>query len=188
MKKHNTDFIGKVLIANDAKPHSLFYRSCILLCAYDETGAMGLILNKLEHNVHLSDLLMQMDVPMSENTHNPHIHTGGPVDNSHGFILHESGYKEQSTAHINDSFSLTATVGILSKIVQGDGPDYYKIALGYAGWDGGQLESEIKDNKWLCVNANTQLVFKTPIDTMWYVALTQNGINPSTLTTQVGHA
>lgn len=187
MTKHNTDFIGKILIAHNTEPHSVFYRSCILLCAYDTTGAMGLMLNKLEHNIRLNDLLLQMDIPMPETSNNPHIHMGGPVDNNHGFILHESTYKEQSTACINDSFSLTATVGILSKIIQGDGPKNYKIALGYAGWDGGQLESEIKDNKWLCVNANTQLVFKTSVDTMWYVALTENGIHPSTLTTQGGH-
>ena len=42
-----------------------------------QTGAMGLMLNKLEHNIRLNDLLLQMDIPMPETSNNPHIHMGG---------------------------------------------------------------------------------------------------------------
>ena len=79
-------------------------------------------------------------------------------------------------------------MGILSQIIHGEGPEHFKIALGYAGWKSGQLEKEIKDNKWLCVDATPDLVFKTPNDTMWYIALTENGIPPTALSQQVGHA
>ncbi len=180
--------MGKILIANDTHSASIFYQSCILLCVHDATGAMGLILNKPESDIRLNDLLEQIDVPIQTSHQNPHIYMGGPVDSTHGFILHESSYAESSTAQIDDTFSLTATVGILSQIVQGSGPQQYKIALGYAGWKKGQLEAEIKDNKWLCVDASQDLVFQTPNDTMWYTALTKNGIPPHALSGQVGHA
>lgn len=188
MEKSNIHFIGKILIANEIDTNSIFHKACILVCAHDSSGAMGLILNKPEHNIVLSDLLIQMEIPTTDIGHNPHIYTGGPIDSSHGFILHEAQYHEKSTAPINDDYALTATVGILSHIVENQGPTDYKICLGYAGWDAGQLEQEIKSDTWICVDATKELVFHTPCDTLWYIALSQNGIPPHALNAQIGHA
>ena len=45
---------------------------------------------------------------------------------------------------IGDGICLTATLDILRAIASGSGPEKAVLALGYAGWSSGQLESEIR--------------------------------------------
>lgn len=67
-----------------------------------------------------------------------------------GFILHTPDFHlDQTTMTIDESVSLTATIDILRAIATGDGPDLAIMALGYAGWDAGQLEDEMQQNGWL---------------------------------------
>ena len=72
------------------------------------------------------------------------VHVGGPVETGRGFVLHSADYYvADSTLPIDDGVSLTATIDILKAIAGGKGPDRAILALGYAGWRAGQLESEI---------------------------------------------
>ena len=78
------------------------------------------------------------------------VHLGGPVETGRGFVLHSADYfKAESTLPIDESVCLTATIDILRDIAKGTGPDKALLALGYAGWAPGQLESEIQANGWL---------------------------------------
>ena len=78
------------------------------------------------------------------------VHLGGPVETGRGFVLHSADYfKAESTLPIDESVCLTATIDILRDIAKGSGPDKALLALGYAGWAPGQLESEIQANGWL---------------------------------------
>ncbi len=90
---------------------------------------------------------------------------GGPVETGRGFVLHSADYFiDNSTLPIDDGVSLTATVDILRAIAKGSGPDRAILALGYAGWAAGQLETEIQHNGWLNCPADASLVFDTPIE------------------------
>ena len=67
---------------------------------------------------------------------------GGPVETQRGFVLHSNDFFiDNSTLPIDQKVSLTATVDILRAIASGAGPDRAVLALGYAGWQAGQLES-----------------------------------------------
>ncbi len=178
---------GKLLVATPSRTNDIFEKSVILICAHDEKGAMGLFLNKLE-GVSLNDLLIQMEIPAVDTQKNPRIHSGGPMDNTHGFILHNEEYSEKGTANISNLFNLTATTDILENISAGGGPEKYLIALGYAGWDDGQLEDEITKNYWIALPASHEAVFNKSLDTMWYTILDKNGISPVHLSTQEGSA
>ena len=75
---------------------------------------------------------------------------GGPVETGRGFVLHSADFFiENSTLPIDDGICLTATLDILKAIAHGTGPESAVLALGYAGWAPGQLETEIQDNGWL---------------------------------------
>ena len=85
---------------------------------------------------------------------------GGPVESGRGFVLHSSDFFiEESTLPIDERVCLTATLDILKAIAKGGGPESAVLALGYAGWAAGQLESEIQGNGWLHCAADPDLIF-----------------------------
>jgi putative transcriptional regulator len=62
------------------------------------------------------------------------------------------------------------------------------IALGYAGWDAGQLEDEMARNAWLTVDANERVLFATPVEQRWNAAARLLGIDLLSLSSDAGHA
>jgi putative transcriptional regulator len=117
------------------------------------------------------------------------IHVGGPVETGRGFVLHSSDYfANDSTLPIEDGVCLTATIDILKAIAAGHGPNRSILALGYAGWSPGQLESEIQANGWLNCPADPDLIFDPDLDAKYTRALAKIGIDPSHLVNDAGHA
>ena len=117
------------------------------------------------------------------------IHVGGPVETSRGFVLHSSDYfANDSTLAIEDGVCLTATIDILKAIAVGQGPNRAILALGYAGWSPGQLESEIQANGWLNCPPDMDLIFDPDLDAKYMRALAKIGIDPSHLVSDAGHA
>ena len=117
------------------------------------------------------------------------MHVGGPVETGRGFVLHSADYHAtESTLAIDDSISLTATIDILKAIAAGKGPHKSMLALGYAGWSPGQLESEIHANGWLHCPADPDLLFDPDLDSKYGRAMAKIGIDPSHLVSDAGHA
>ena len=73
-------------------------------------------------------------------------------------------------------------------IAEGDGPRNSLLALGYAGWSPGQLDTEIQANGWLSVPADDELVFNSDPKSVWQDALAKMGIDVSMLSGDAGHA
>jgi putative transcriptional regulator len=114
---------------------------------------------------------------------------GGPVETSRGFVLHSPDFfLNESTLPIDDGVCLTATVEILRAIATGEGPESAVLALGYAGWQAGQLESEIQANGWLNCPADPDLIFDPGLEGKYERALRKIGIDPAMLSTTAGHA
>jgi putative transcriptional regulator len=117
------------------------------------------------------------------------VHVGGPVETGRGFVLHSADYYvADSTLPIDDGVSLTATIDILKAIAGGKGPDRAILALGYAGWRAGQLESEIAANGWLHCPADADLLFDRDLEQKYERALSKIGVDPSHLVSDAGHA
>jgi putative transcriptional regulator len=114
---------------------------------------------------------------------------GGPVETGRGFVLHSADFFiENSTLPIDEGICLTATLDILKAIARGDGPASALLALGYAGWAPGQLESEIQENGWLHCSADPELIFGTDIEAKYEKALKKIGIDLGMLSSEAGHA
>ena len=62
------------------------------------------------------------------------------------------------------------------------------LALGYAGWAPGQLETEIQDNGWLHCDADPDLIFGGDVEEKYLRALRKIGIDPGMLSNEAGHA
>ncbi len=187
---------GQLLIAMPAMADKRFARSVIYMCAHSDEGAMGLIINQRAPNLSFADLLERLQL-LDEETEaalppelmRMAIHVGGPVEPERGFVLHSSDYfTPSSTLPISDEVCLTATIDILKALAAGEGPDRAILALGYAGWAPGQLESEIHANGWLSCQADLDLIFDLDVEEKYDRALSKLGIDPIHLVNAAGHA
>lgn len=179
---------GQLLIAMPAMTDERFERSVVYLCAHNEEGAMGLIVNKVLDSISFDDLLSQLDIEPVQTGAVPHVHFGGPVESGRGFVLHSSDYMQDSSIAVDDTTALTATVDILRDLAAGGGPKRRLLAIGYAGWGPGQLESEIHENAWLHAPADADLLFGDEDDTKWNRALKSLGVDVSLLSGTAGRA
>jgi putative transcriptional regulator len=187
---------GQLLVAMPGMVDDRFARAVIYVCAHSAEGAMGIVLNRAASDLNFPDLLVQLEiVPEPERIRLPHrvgampVLMGGPVETSRGFVLHSPDfYIDQSTLPIDDSVCLTATIDILRAIARGDGPQNAVLALGYAGWSAGQLETEIQSNGWLNCPADPNLIFNASVNSRYDLALRKIGIDPAMLSSEAGHA
>lgn len=179
---------GQLLIAMPQMQDTRFERSVIYMCVHNEDGAMGLVVNRLSDDMTFTDLLEQVGVERNRDTASLPIHIGGPVETGMGFVLHTSDYEQASTIKVSDSISLTHTIEILKDIAEGRGPRQAMLALGYAGWGAGQLDSEIQANSWLNVPADESIVFDEMQQDKWERSIAKLGFDISLLSGEAGHA
>lgn len=187
---------GQCLIAMPGMSDPRFARSVVYLCAHSEDGAMGIIVNKPAADTLFPELLVQLDViPPDQAIRLPSqaekmkVLRGGPVETKRGFVLHSADFfLESATLPIDEGICLTATLDILRAIAVGTGPENAVLALGYAGWGAGQLESEIQSNGWLHCAADAELLFDDALDTKYARALNKLGIDQAFLSKDAGHA
>ena len=69
-----------------------------------------------------------------------------------------------------------------------EGPAEAVVALGYAGWDGGQLEREIRANAWLIAPVDLSLIFDLPFESRWHAAGRLLGVELSRVSPTGGNA
>ncbi|WP_093418183.1 MULTISPECIES: YqgE/AlgH family protein [unclassified Pseudomonas] len=175
-----------------AMPHMAdpnFAHTLTYIVEHTANGAMGLVVNRPQ-DLSLADILEQLrpDIdPPALCQHVP-VFVGGPVQNDRGFVLHPSGQSFQATVELEGELSLSTSQDVLFAIADGVGPAKSLIALGYAGWDAGQLEAELADNAWLTCPYDADILFNTRSDLRLEAAARHLGVNLSLLTSQAGHA
>ncbi|HVI35746.1 MAG TPA: YqgE/AlgH family protein [Gaiellales bacterium] len=185
---HQRHLAGMLLVAMPSMEDPRFSRSVIYLCAHTEEGAMGLVVNQAASEVTFPAVIGQLGIEAESGCDDTPVHVGGPVQPSRGFVLHSSDYVQDSTLVIDERFALTATVDVLRAIATGSGPERKVLALGYAGWDAGQLDAEIQSNGWLIAPADPEIVFGRDNDTKWLRAMRAIGVDPLLLSSTAGHA
>lgn len=165
-----------------------FSRSVTLLCQHNKEGAIGITINR-QSEFTLGELLFQLNISCEDqDISSMMVLEGGPVSPDHGFVLHTPVEGFDSSIRINDDIMVTTSRDILSAIASGDGPQQFLVALGYAGWGDGQLESEMRQNAWLSVPADTGILFDSALPNRWENAVGKLGININDLHGEGGHA
>ena len=183
------DLAGKLIVAMPALSDPRFEHSVILICAHSKDGAMGLIVNKPVADLKFADLLAQLRIRRAPMGRDIRVHFGGPVERGRGFVLHSADYANgPGTTHVPGGFSMTATLDVLEALARGKGPTRALLALGYAGWGPGQLESEIGRNDWLTAESSADLIFAEKETDKWTGVLRGMGIEPISLSSTAGRA
>lgn len=178
----------QMLIAMPGMLDPNFVRSVTLMCQHTEEGAIGITINRLS-TFTLGEILKQLDI----NCEDPQllgtqVLEGGPVNGDRGFVLHTPVSGFESSLEINEQIMVTTSRDVLSAIAAGKGPQQFMVALGYAGWGDGQLESEMRENAWLSVPIDSAIVFDLPLKERWQKAVANLGIDVEHLHEVGGHA
>ena len=175
----------------------LFGRSVVYVCEHSDKGALGIIINK-PSDITMGKLFDKVDLPLRrEDLQETPVFQGGPVHTERGFVLHdrivldasagdESAYA--STLTIPGGLEMTTSRDVPEALSTGAGPRRVLVSLGYSSWGEGQLESEISENSWLTVPAQTGLIFDTPIEQRYDSALGLLGVQTWALSAAAGRA
>jgi len=184
----NESLSNQFLIAMPGMADPNFSTTVTLICEHNADGALGIVVNRpLE--IKLGGLFEQLALENDGITiADCPVLNGGPVSRERGFVLHNDGNKYENTVDVSADIQLTCSRDIINSMAAGSGPDRSLIALGYAGWDSGQLESEMLNNTWLTVPASPEVIFDVPFEDRWAVAASTIGIDITRLSPHAGHA
>jgi len=178
----------QMLIAMPGMVDGNFAGSVTLLCQHNDEGAIGITINRLS-DFSLGEILAQLHIDCSDEAiRNLPVVEGGPVAPDRGFVLHTPLDGFESSMPVSQEIMVTTSRDILAAIAEGKGPKKYLVALGYAGWGGGQLEGEMRQNAWLSVEADSDIVFDLPLPNRFDSALDRLGIKVDRLHLEGGHA
>lgn len=176
------------LIAMPTIGDSNFAQTVTFIWEHDETGAAGIIINR-PLKMRLADVFDQLKMPTPPGIlGHQQVLQGGPVQTDRGFVVHHVGGRWEHTRQVSSRIQITTSPDILAAMAQGSGPDTAIVALGYAGWGAGQLESELGQNAWLTVPCDERVLFDVPFERRWHAAGRLLGVDLDTISPHAGHA
>ncbi|ADH85755.1 YqgE/AlgH family protein [Desulfurivibrio alkaliphilus] len=167
---------GQFLIATPQMSDPRFMETVIYLCAHNDEGAMGLIINQPLKDVQLEDIFRNAEIPLPSSPLGP-VYLGGPVETSHVFVIYSVDYQIGNQLRVSSTISLTRDPRLFYDLAAGDGPQHYLVTLGYAGWGPGQLEAELSVDGWLVLPALDEIIFATPDHRKWRQAALAHGVD-----------
>lgn len=208
---------NQFLIAMPSLANDYFNKTVTYICEHNDDGAMGLIIN-MPVNITLHDLLKQIkendheqsnenansqtsDVKSDKQEHFTEdenilldnsleqlVLSGGPISQDRGFVLHRTQPGWKSSLALSEDIMITTSKDILMALGTEKAPNQFMVTLGYAGWGPGQLEDELQANTWLTIDADSDILFNTPVEQRWQKATEKLGIDLVHLSSDIGHA
>ena len=177
--KHYDSVKDFFIVATEKIKDSRFEKSVILMLEHDDSGALGLVINKPLGKITLGSLISQVD-DQSINKKELYdikipIYWGGPVDRNKILILHSNDYRTESTKKYNN---LSTSYGLktLVEIAENKGPKKSLVILGLAAWNTSQLDGEIELERWTLSESSMELIFETENNTKWLKAINNSFI------------
>jgi putative transcriptional regulator len=179
---------NQLLIAMPSMGDPNFAQTVTLVCDHSSRGALGLILNK-PLPMRMGEVFEQLEIELAQGPlSDRQVLRGGPMQTDRGFVVHRAGGEWDSTLKVSDTIHVTTSRDILAAMARGQGPEEAVVALGYAGWDGGQLEEEIRANAWLSVPVDSGIIFDLPFESRWAAAARLLGVDLSRISPISGNA
>lgn len=179
---------NQLLVAMPGMADPNFFQTVTLICEHSASGALGLIINR-PLPMTLGEVFSQLALDHRDASLGDRIVLkGGPVQVDRGFVVHRAGGVWDSTLKVSEVVHVTTSRDVLAALAGGNGPRNAFVALGYAGWQAGQLEEEIRANAWLNVPASETVIFDLPFEDRWQAAGRLLGIELTRLGSGAGHA
>ncbi len=155
---------GTFLVASRQLRDPNFAKTVILLVAYDENGAQGVIINR-PSAVQVSRILPNL--PKSQ-APSPYIYLGGPVARTQMRLLVQTDKPSGDMQQVLENVYLSGSSHVLQQLMkQTDPAPRFRAFAGYAGWAPGQLEREIERGGWHIFAAEVDAIFDPSPDSVW---------------------
>jgi len=161
---------GTLLISDPFLKDPNFVRTTVLICDHQAEGSFGFVLNKKKEEV-LGDLIEDLE----GNTFP--VYFGGPVQTNTLHFVHQcpqlitGGIEIQKGIFWGGDFAEVIALLLRQEIK----PQMIRFFVGYSGWGEGQLQQEIDDKSWILSNCSKRLLFNTPPENSWKLALQELG-------------
>jgi len=158
---------GTLLAAAPDMVDGNFTHTVVLMCAHNEQGAHGLVINRpapltIQKLLRMHELLGTSKFP---------VHAGGPVGLDTLQIVHRvpgeipGGYELGDGVYLGGEFEALARY--LVERDEDDALSDVRMILGYAGWGEGQLELELASGSWLPARMDPDWVFDSAPESVW---------------------
>lgn len=155
---------GKLLIASPILRDPNFLRTVVYLCAHDENGALGVILNR-PNPMPLDEIMPRWAMVAAEPSA---LFAGGPVDQESAIGL---GWVTGGDPGDGSMVFVEDPVAMLDLNSDADETSErlgaLRIYRGYAGWDAYQLEEELAEGAWHVATATPSDVFTISPNRLW---------------------
>jgi putative transcriptional regulator len=186
----SSSLVGRLLLAMPTIGDPRFEQAVILVCAHDATHAMGIRVNDPNDDLALGMLFDRLDIGSAPLDPAQPVLAGGPVETERGFVLHtDDCFDRKASLSVEGGLAVTATRDVLVAMTDAtSAPRRSVLALGYAGWGGGQLEAELRENVWLAGEADDEILFGADHETKWARAMARIGVDIAHLSGDVGRA
>lgn len=181
----STSLSPGLLIATPSLNCPFFGQSLVLLIEHGEEGSFGFVINR-ESGVDIQDVFTELGLggPATTSPATP-VLVGGPVTPETGWLVFDPGHPSPTIADatlVGDGLAVSASVEVLERLAEGNGPQKSLMFLGYSGWGPGQLDREIMEGSWLPLDMDPHLIFEVPPAERWEAAYHALGIDPATVT------
>jgi putative transcriptional regulator len=155
---------GKLLIAARRLPDPNFSRTVVLLAAFSDEGAMGLVVNR-RSDVTLARLFPHVMPTMATGSH---AFAGGPVQREVALALTRTADPPPGARRIVDGVHMVSAREPLEALLGSGAPSSrLRIYLGYAGWGPRQLEMETAQGSWHVVDGDADVIFDPDPAAVW---------------------
>ena len=183
MSKEDTGPNTGLLVASPQMLDPNFSRTVVLLCDFNEEGALGIIVNRTI-DVELDEVLRQMEVGEDAGGISGPVLWGGPVQPGAVFLTFAGsearGDEENPVFSITPDMHVSPARDVIEAVARDENADAF-ITLGYAGWGAGQLDGEIAEGAWIFLDVDPDVVFTIPPDKRYDYCLSTLGISPHLL-------
>jgi putative transcriptional regulator len=168
---------GQLLVATRDLTDSSFAETVVYVMAHDDSGAVGLIVNRPGREVPLTEVFAALGLDKAGVEGRITVYAGGPVEPERPFLIHTPDMTMKESKTLPGGAVLTNDPAMLRAIGQGKGPAKHLFAFGYVGWAAGQVEGEIKRGDWFAIPPELSLIFAAEPARTWERA-TQRRVTP----------
>jgi putative transcriptional regulator len=153
---------GRLLVSEPYLPDPYFRRTVVLLCAHDQEGSFGFVLNRYI-DMDIADIMENMP-PISTR-----VSIGGPVQSGNLYYLHTFGTRVEGSIEVVDGVHMGGDFEQLRSLLATDArlAKHVRFFVGYSGWGQDQLDKELNERAWLISNATKRHVMNTRLKDLW---------------------
>ncbi len=159
---------GRLLVATPGLVDRNFFRTVVLVVEHTHEGAAGLVLNR-PSETQLSEGPLEDWSELAAEP--PLVFVGGPVSPDAAVCLARTAPEAEPPGWQ----PVIGGLGVLdlTRELEEVGPtvDRIRVFAGYAGWGGGQLETELEEGSWYVVDADPEDALTSMPGALWRFVL-----------------